>query len=433
MRKIARLNNTLANTGWLFVDKILRMSVNLIISVWIAKYLGPKNFGLLNYALSIIMIVSAVTPLGLVGIVVRDLVKQPNKKNVILGTSFSLRLISSIIGFCLLMILVWFNNDDTTTNYVLLILAFSVLFQPLEIIAIWFESEVKSKYTVISKGIVFAIISALKLLSIILNLNLIIIAWIFSLELILGSISLLIIFLYKKNSMRVWSFNKSIAIDMLKQSWPLIFSSMAAIIYMKVDQIMLKHLVDEVAVGIYSVAVRLTEAWYFIPIAIVSSYFPKLVKDKIESKDKYFKNLQKLLDLLFVMSFTLAIVTSFLSGYVIDFLFGEEYIESANVLSIQIWTGVFVFLRTLLSKWLINEGLLIYSLVSHGLGAVSNILLNLILIPNYGATGASIATLISYSVSTYLFLFLSRKTFPLAKLMTKSLLIFIRIIKLSRK
>jgi len=189
---------------------------------------------------------------------------------------------------------------------------------------------------------------------------------------------------------------------------------------------MLSQMTTDTIVGIYSVAVRLSEVWYFIPIAIVSSFFPSLLKAKAQGIEIYHSKLQKIYDLLVYIALILAIPITFLGTPFIKLLYGDAYEEAGQILSIHIWASVFIFMRSLLSKWLIAENLFVFSFVTHTSGAVVNILLNLILIPQLGGIGAAIATLISYATASYFSLFLNSKTWDMAMMMTKALIVPIR-------
>jgi O-antigen/teichoic acid export membrane protein len=190
---------------------------------------------------------------------------------------------------------------------------------------------------------------------------------------------------------------------------------------LKVDQIMLKWMSGNRDVGYYAVAVTLSEAWYFIATAIVTSVFPSLIEDRKANRAVYQKRLQKIFDILFLLALAVAVIVTIFSRLLVKTLYGDVYLYSANILTIHVWAGLFAFMRQLFSRWLIMEGLLKYSLFSHGFGAFLNVILNALLIPRLGGIGAAIATLFSYAGSSYLALFLSRPTRPIAYMMSRSL------------
>jgi O-antigen/teichoic acid export membrane protein len=243
---------------------------------------------------------------------------------------------------------------------------------------------------------------------------------------LISSIFLVIAYQYLKNKILNWKFSFVLAKTLLSQSWPLIISSFGSVIYLKIDQLMLAQMTTDASVGIYSVAVRLSEVWYFIPMAIATSFFPSLLKTREQGIEIYHSKLQKVYDLLVYAALILAIPITFLATPVIKILYGNAYEESGLILSIHIWASVFIFMRALLSKWLIAENMFIFSLVTHASGAIINILFNLLLIPKFGGVGAAIATLISYATASYFALFLHSQTWVMGLMMTKAMLAPIR-------
>ena len=243
------------------------------------------------------------------------------------------------------------------------------------------------------------------------------------------SFGLLDIYILKQGVFSLTKLDWCNGSSLLKQSKWMILSGIASIIYLKIDQVMLTEMVSASENGVYAVASRISEVWYFFSIALVASFFPTLLKTKNDDFSKYKAQLQRLSDILFTSAIVIAITLTFLSDWLIVFLFGAEYIAAGQILSLHIWAGVFVFMRALLSKWLLAEDLIIFSLVTHGVGAIINVLLNYWLIPLLQGEGAAIATVISYAFASYIVLFFHRSTWPMAKIMTKSLLLPIRFLK----
>jgi O-antigen/teichoic acid export membrane protein len=197
------------------------------------------------------------------------------------------------------------------------------------------------------------------------------------------------------------TFNKKLAISLLKDSWPLILSGLAVMIYMKIDQVMLQEMIGSEAVGLYSAAVRISEAWYFIPMVISSSLFPAIVNAKKQSEELYYARLQRLYDLMVWISIAIALPMTFLSDWVIKLLYGTEYSQAGSVLMIHIWAGVFVSLGVITGKIVIVNNQQKNSVYSTFLGLFLNIFLNYIIIPIYGIKGAAFTTLISQIFSGF--------------------------------
>ena len=417
------------NTSWLFGEKILRMFVGLFISVWIARYLGPEQFGLLNYSLAIISFVGIFVYLGLSGILVHELVDKPEENEKVLGTAFFMKVFGSMVAYIVLIIFAYATCDFDSINFwLLIVMGLGLFLQPFDVINSFNESKVIAKYSVKAKSYAFLLFSIVKIILILSGSSLLLFGLVQPLESLLV-VSLMLYYFYKQGqTLTRWRFDLNKSKELIGKSWKLILSFVFVTIYLKIDQVMLAWMMDEREVGIYSVAARLSEAWYFVPTAIVVSLFPALIKMKKNNFGRYQHQLQKLYDLLFLIALVIAILVSLFANVIILALYGEAYAQSATVLVVHVWAGVFIFMRTLFSKWIIMEDLLILSLYTQGFGGLLNVGLNLLLIPQYGAVGAAIATLVSYAGASYFALFFIKSSRSQAKMMTLSLLLPIRAI-----
>ena len=396
-----QFSKILENIGWLFFDKILRMGLGLLIGVWIARYLGPEQFGSLSFAIAFTWLFGAVSTLGLPEIVVRDLVRKPDTKLETLGTAAALLFLGGVLTYCLILITIfWIRPEDQLAKILVAILGSTMLFKASEIAVYWFESQVISKYTVWVQNGSFLIFAGIKVLLILNGTPLIAFAWITLGEALIAAIMLSIMLGIHGPRLRQLCVSLARAKILLKDSWPLLLSSIAVVVYMKIDQIMLGQMVGDEAVGIYSAAVRISEVWYFIPTMIVASVFPAILKARNSSEEQYYKKLQHLFDLMLWLSIGIALPMTFLSESVIKILFGETYLDASSILSIHIWASVFVFLGVASSKWFIAENRQILSFQRTTIGALANVILNFLFIPQFQAVGAATATIISYAIAT---------------------------------
>ncbi|MDJ0693022.1 flippase [Mastigocoleus sp. MO_188.B34] len=399
----SELHLIVANTGWLFADRILRMGANLFVGVWIARHLGVEQYGLFNYAVAFVALFVPIANLGLDNIVIRQLVRNPENKTEILGTTFCLRLLGGISSLLLAVICAFLlPQNDPVTIWLIVILATTTVFRAFDTIDLWFQSQVRSKYTVIAKNIAFIIVTIFKIILITFQAPLLAFGGAVLAELSLAALGLVIMYHFEGNSLWFWRWNLSTAQSLLKESWSLILSGLTIIIYMKIDQIMLGQIVGSSAVGIYSAAAKMSEVWYFIPTAISSSVAPKLYKFKEESETIYYRRLKQLIKLLVVLALVIALPITFISGNLITLLFGQSYIAAGSILAIHVWACIFVFMGIASSPWFVAEGLTHFSLHRTLAGAIINIILNFLLIPKYGGVGAAIATVISQAVASFL-------------------------------
>jgi PST family polysaccharide transporter len=376
------------------------MGVGLIVGVWVARYLGPEQFGAYNFAVAFVALFGALATLGLDGIVVRDIVREPSNKHEILSSAYVLKLCGGCIAFGIAWASIFIvRPEDSQAHWLVGIIASGMIFQSLDTIDLWFQSQVQSKYTVLAKNSAFVVLACVKVILILNRAPLTAFAWAALAEIILGGVGLLLFYLKQQTFSFLWHPNLNRTIKLLNNSWPLILSGMVIAIYMKIDQIMLGEMINNEAVGIYSAAVRVSEIWYVIPSVIVASIYPAIVKTKQTDTTLYLDRVQRLYTILIWLALLLAIPMTFLSTPILVYLFGVKYVAAGSILSVHIWTAIFTFYGIGKSVFIQCENMQIYSLICTASGAVVNIILNLLLIVKFGGIGAAVATLCAQIVS----------------------------------
>lgn len=397
----------------------------MLVGVWVARYLGPEQFGLFNYATAFVALFSSIATLGLNRIVVLDLIKDPGAANATLGTAFLLQIMGGLLAFSLAVFAISFARpDNSLVKLMVAVLSLTMLFKATEVVIYWFESQVQSKYTVWIQNGAFLIFCVVKIALIIIKASVMAFVWAILIEGLFVAVGLLGMYAWRGGSFVAWRGNYRRSRALLKDSWPLILSGIAIMVYMRVDQIMLGQMLGDEAVGLYSAAVRISEVWYFIPPAIMASVFPLIIEAKKKSEALYYLHLQKIYDIMVLLALAVAIPMTFLSDWVITLFYGASYLKSGAVLAIHIWTSVFVFLGITSGSWYLAENLQIYSFYRTVLGGVVNVAVNLLLIPRHGVLGAAVGTLIAQIVAAYLFDLIDVKTRITFWMKTKSLLLF---------
>jgi O-antigen/teichoic acid export membrane protein len=419
------------NTAWLFAEQVLRMVAGFLVGVWVARYLGPERFGLFSYALAFVSIFQGIAKLGLDGIVVRDLVQEPEKRDVYLGTSFWLKLIGGVITFLIITIILFIqsiftSNFFTETNIYILIIAFGIIFQSFEVIDFYYQATVQANYISIRRIIQLILSSIIKIFLVLTDADLIWFVLVSLFDII--SLSMMGWLIYRSQGLPnfVRYFDIEIGKKLLKDSWPLLLSGIAISIYMRIDQVMIKNMLGDREVGLYSAAIKLVEVWYFIPMIITQSVFPAIVNAKKISEELYYKRLQQLFSLLAWIAILIAIPMSAFGYQIIYLFYGEKFTEASNVLEISIWASLFVFIGVGSSRFLLVENLQNLSFRRAFYGMIVNIMLNFILIPLYGIQGSAIATLMSQVTSAYLFDIFNKETKKIFFMKTYTLIPFRR-------
>ena len=400
------LQSVIGNSGWLLAEKILRMGAGLLVGVWIARYLGPAQFGLWNYATAFAAIFGAFASLGLDGIVIRELVKHPERQNQILGSAFILKLVGGVATLLISGLAIFLlRSGDPLTIGLVGISAAGFIFQSVNVIDFNFQAKVQSRNTVMATTAAFVLMTGVKVFLILTSAPLIAFAWAGLAEMALTALFLMAAYQLNHLDIREWRCERQVMHALLKESWPLILAGLAVMLYMRIDILMLQEMVGDREVGIYAAATRLSEIWYFLPAVIISSVSPSIIKSHADDAVLYFRKLRNLYLLMVCLAIGVALPASILSNLLVNILYGDEFKDAAIVLAIHLWASIAVFLGMASSQHLLAENLQKISFYRTLIGLASNICLNFLLIPKMGAKGAAIATVISYFVATFSLIF----------------------------
>lgn len=392
----SQVQSILGNISWLSIDRLVRMGVGLAVGVWVARYLGPKQLGLLNFAAAFVSLFSPFAMLGLDSIAVRELVRAPGDKEAILGTSFVLKIAGSICaGVLSLVIIMVTRPGEQLTHLLVAISVGGTLFQALDVIDFWFQSRLQAKFVVFARNLAFLSIAMLKVILLLSRAPLVYFALAASAELVAGATGLVAYYRREGNAIALWRARFEKARSLLRDSWPLFLSGISVAIYMRIDQVMIGYMLNESAVGIYSVAIRLVEIWYFLPTAFASSVLPALIRAKSDNEEVYKRRLQTFYNFTGIVAIGIAAFISIFSSFIIGILYGATYADAAPILAVYAWATVPVFLGVASNQHFLVENrtrVLMYRTLA---GLVTNVVLNFILIPAYGPIGAAVASLVS--------------------------------------
>jgi len=410
------------NTGMLFVGRVGSLLIKMIVGINVANYLGRGSNGILTGGVTYIYFFSAIATLGLDQFIVKELHQFPDNRDQILGTSFWMKVLAAL-GCIPLIWLAYhiYPAKGTPYSYVLIFSSIGVI-QAFTVIDAYFQSQVQSKYIMQVQVIGNLVSATIKLGLIYLKMPLLYFVYAYAFDFLLLSIGYYLTYQRKGRSIFKWTYNSSLAKKLLTYSWPLIISGIMVSLFMKIDQIMLQNMSGVKESGAYNTVASLSEAWNFVPIVIVTSLFPAILNARRDDIDRYKKRIQHLYDLMVYLSVPVAVVITFASPLIYK-LFKPEYAYAAPVLSVHIWSGVFVFLGAASGQYLIAENYNKLTFVRTGFGAIVNILLNMILIPKMGMMGAAIATLAAYASTTF-FLLAIPKVNEQGIMMLRSLFLF---------
>jgi PST family polysaccharide transporter len=418
----AGVRAALNNIGWLSVDRVIRMGGSLLVGTIVARYLGPSQFGVFNLAVAIYMLFNTVSGLGLDYLVVRDITLQSEGDQEILGTAFLLKAAASVLTTIAAVLFSWLSHPNTSLIVLMVaLLSVASVSQAFDVVEYFFQAKTLSRHSVLPKTIVFVFASGARLAAVALHAKLLVFAIILSLEIFMGEIALLLRYVIYNGGLPSWKFRQNRGRALLRESWPLVIAGLLVMIYMRTDQIILGYLTNNRTVGYYSAAVRISEIWYAIPSLICASVMPRLLLYIQTDKAIYYKRIQFLYNYMVLLSVGLALITVPASRVVVSLIFGKDYLPAASILSVHIWTGVFVYIGVVGGQQLIHEQLTKIELRRAFLGAAVNLILNFLLIPRYGGIGSAWATLIAQATASYVSDAFNSRTHHLFLMKTRAL------------
>jgi O-antigen/teichoic acid export membrane protein len=419
-------NKILKNASWIIICKIAQSVLSFIVTMLTARYLGPSNYGLVNYVASIVAFVAPIAQLGLGNIQVQEIVNSPDEEGKIVGTTIGLSLgsgffcIIGVISFALIA-----NANETNTIVVCMLYSIILLFQGAELLQYWFQAKYLSKYASIVSLIAFAIVTLYRIMLLIKGLSIYWFAVANAIDYML--IMVVLVFLYKKLGGKKLSFSISVAKRILSKSKHYIVANMMVAIFSQTDRVMLKLLLDESATGIYSAAISCASLANFLYLAIIDSFRPKIFEDYKLSKKTFEKSMSLLYAVVIYMSLFQCILVTLLSKYIIGTIYGAAYGGAVPALQIAVWYSTFSFIGSIRNIWILAEGQQKWLWLINLSGALANVILNFVLIPIYGVIGAAIASLLTQFMAnvvvSYLIPGTRRNTFIMIKGLNISILV----------
>lgn len=422
MRKIV------ANIGWIFFDKTFRMLTGILVGIWIARYLGPGDFGILNYAVLFPTILSSIAGLGLTNVLMVEYVAasdDPLKQHSLASNGIVMKVVGGILMYVFVISLNYIFNRDNPLLFLLINITGSVLIlQSSDVIDTYFQAQTKAKLSVIIKLIAFALAAAARIYGLLTHQNILFFVIINVAELGIGyglMIGAYRYFAERSVVAMIRAVDQQVMRNLMQISWPIMLTEFFVFVYMRIDQFMIESLSSNRELGLYGAALRLSEAWYFISIAITTSFYPKIASLWENDRPGFYRNYQQMLNLLIYVSVGVAIFTSLFADSLISLLYGPEFLGGGIILSVHIWTGLFVYLGVGTSNLFVINKLQQFVFGRTIAGAVINIMLNYWLIPRYGALGSSVATLIAQFCSAYALNFFYIRAKPIFYLQSRAL------------
>lgn len=415
------------SAGWLLARQAITIFNSLVLGIVLARHLGPENFGVLNYAISLVVMVMPLTTLGMRNLALREYASRPDDAERILGTITAMRLGGTLAALAVIYVVsTRFPIEHENIALLCLLLGVALLFQIFDTIKEQFIALQNPWIFVIVEVCVLLTFTLLKLVLVLLEAS--VDAFIIAAagEIVAQGMAAGLAYYMRTGNPPRLRVDRGLMRSYAGSALPLVLGSISTVIYLKVDILFLANMVGKEATGQYAVATRLSEAWYILPSTLAMAAFPRMMELRSTAPEHYRRRMQEAMDAFAAFGTLIALTSFFWAAPLIGLLFGPEYLPATALLQIQVWVGVVFATRQLIHKYLLAEGMYWGSALINLTGAVSNVTLNLMLIPRFGAEGAAWATLISYTLAPLLLAPLIPSLRPVAKMQIRSILWFSR-------
>jgi O-antigen/teichoic acid export membrane protein len=396
------LNNTL----WLFADRIMRMILGLLVGAWMARYLGPEQFGFIAYYIALLAVLGAFANYGIDYLVIRDCSKDESLSNSIISGVFLFRILLGAVVY--LFYYIYILSLEGELSYYLAAIGAILLLSAFNTIDLWFQANKRNKETAILNLISFILISIVRVYAIVEQLSIEYFLLLLVFESLLSACLMFWWYIYNNQRITISFTSISKVKSYVSEGFPYMISTLSILLYMRIDQLMIGDMLGKHELGIYSVGIVFSQVWYFIPVVAVNILMPYISKYKQQGGAKYLDSIGKLIRYSIVLSVVIILSTALLSEVIIELIYGELYIDSASVLLIHVISVLPVFVGTILNIWIVNENNGKSQLVRTLSGLVVNIVLNILLIPDYGIVGAAFSTVVS-QMTTMIVMFVIHK------------------------
>ena len=397
-----QLQSAIGNTGWLLFDRMLRMAIGLTVGAWVARYLGPSQFGELAYVISFLAFFQVVSRLEADGFVIRDIAQEPNRAPVILGTVLRLRLFVALSSWVIAVLLMFvLHPEDHRLILLTAIVGATMAFQPSDTIDLWFQSQTQSKRTVVAKLVSYLFSNGIKIALLLLKAPLVAFAAIICLEGAALALSLVVAYHRFPTDGR-WRGTVIQAKSLLHQCWPFIVSSLLATTYLRIDQILIKEMLGERELGIFAAALPFSQVWSVLPTTLLVTLWPFVARKKQQGEAPYQEVLVIIFRIFAIVALVAASVTALASPWIIELMYGAQYRPAALILSVHVFVNLFVFQSIAQSLWVVNNNVRRVTMICTFLAALISILANLLLIGKFGIIGAAYSIVLTECVSAVL-------------------------------
>lgn len=387
--------NIILNVMWALLGKIAALFSTLIAGIFIARHLGPEQYGLMNYVVSVVTLFTVIANFGTTEIILRELSRKDFEKEAILGSAFFIRICFAILSFILICVYLVFSNEEKHTIVLILIYSSIIFINCFDIIRLYFTSIIENKYIVKSELFRSIIGLIIKIILLFFNANIDAFVLALSIDFFLLSFGYIKAYKLKVGTIRKWYVDFNIVKKIINYSFPLLISSAAVIIYQRIDQVMIGKMLDNKSVGYFSCAISFITIVTFIPSIAIQTTSPLLVKYWQTNKSKYETESQKIMNITIWTTILICTLIALFSEFIINITYGQEYAKSIPVLQVLVFKAVGTALLSIGGQLIIIENIHKWAFIRNILSCIVCVILNYYMIPMWGIMGTAWATIIT--------------------------------------
>lgn len=394
-------NKVVKNASWIIGGRLVNKLLAFLVGILTARYLGPSNYGLINYAAAYISFFASICTLGINSIIVKNFVDHPDEEGKTIGTTLLLRAVSSLLSALMIVGIVGIvDRDEPLTVVVVALCSVGLIFQIFDTLNYWFQARLQSKYSALASFASYAAVSVYKIVLLALGKS---VEW-FALASALDYTVLAVVLAvaYFKNGGQRFTASWAKAKELLSSSTSFIISGLMVSIYACTDKLMLKQMLGEASVGYYSLASAISVSWAFVLSAIIDSLYPEIVQSFNTNRIYYERKNRQLYAIVFYTSLFMSAAICLLARPFIEILYGASYLPAVQPLRIVVWYTAFSYLGVARNAWMVCENRQKYLKYLYMGAAAINVVLNLLFIPPWGVSGAAAASLLTQIATTVL-------------------------------
>ena len=403
-------------------EQLLRFFSTFLVGIYIARELGPEDFGVLSYSLAIITIAGAFSRLGLDAVLVRDFANRDTPYGTLLGSAMALGLASAIFCAGFVAFFVFSYESDNLIRYIVLILSLGLIFNGFSVIEFMFQGRGLARYSSTAKILALLVSAAIKLWVVISGLDLVYLAAAYLFETVLVMLGLILALLYDSEISRL-KVSSAVIANLAKQSIPLIIVAGSSVLYMRIDQVMIKYMLGANELGIYVAAIRLFEGWMILPMVVSVSLMSRLVPLMNRNNLEFIRQFSVLVSVLFWIGIVIFLMSFFYSEKIIVLFFGEAFSSASQILWLVMLSAPLTAINSIAARYCVIKGLGNTLALRAVLALLVNIVANILFIPTFGIIGAAFSTLLSLFIGSYLPIFFDRNLKELKRIIHNGILL----------